>query len=83
MDTAPPQTSAWDVRPSGAGWEAVGYNESGEEQPPLVWRFDGNEITEIQLANDGRALGINIDGQIAGDATVKRRKHAMLWTPNQ
>jgi probable HAF family extracellular repeat protein len=83
MDSGP-QTSAWDVRPFGAdGWEAVGHDESGGEQPPLAWRFDGTEITEIQLANDGRALGINIDGQIAGDARVKRRKHAMLWTPNQ
>ena len=83
ITTAPPQTSAWDVRPSGAGWEAVGYNESGEDQRAFLWRFDGDEITEIQLANDGRALGINIDGQIAGDAMVKRGKHAMLWTPNQ
>jgi len=73
---------AKDVRRVGGGWEAVGNDASSDKSRPMVWRFDGTETTETQLAKDGRAHRINSDGRIAGEAKVRRLDHAMLWTPN-
>jgi probable HAF family extracellular repeat protein len=80
---SPPQATAYAVRRTVEGWEAVGYDDYGEGQRAFVWRFDGSGITEIQLAKAGRALGINSSGQIAGNYEAKKKEdHAMLWTPN-
>jgi hypothetical protein len=75
-------STAFDVRRVGSGWEAVGIDVSGPRDQPMVWRWDGMgmETTETLVAKEGRATGVNSDGRIVGKAEVKKSDQAMLWT---
>jgi uncharacterized membrane protein len=57
-----PSQVAFDVRPVEGGWEAVGMRADA----PMVWAFDGTEVTATQLANNLKARRINQDGEIVG-----------------
>jgi hypothetical protein len=70
---------AFDVRATMAGWEAVGMRADA----PMVWTFDGAEVTATQLADDLKARRINQAGEIVGRSKVKGAWHGILWQPAQ
>ncbi len=70
---------AFDVRATEGGWEAVGMKADA----PMVWAYDGTELTATQLADDLKARGINQAGEIVGRSMVNGAWHGILWTPTQ